>query len=217
MTLRIFVAVIEVLALPLLILNNLAGITSMIWLAVLGQWKALGIGIGAFFISGMLIGYAMMPALLFVAPGMRCEESGRKVGLAFFTFLATAYKVAVLTAWCMGVLVVFERMADQKSLLPLMLSAYAVSTGPIAWLASKDQEAGTNEFSAYLVFFTSSAYIVAVLMVLFGHAAIPQIAVAFAAVMTIGMVFIGALARDAQKVRERAGSLGRQFGGGEWG
>jgi hypothetical protein len=56
-----------VLSIPTILfmsLNFFGGIVSGIWLAVLGQWWAIGYGIAGLFFSSTLLGFAMMPGLL---------------------------------------------------------------------------------------------------------------------------------------------------------
>ena len=53
----------------LLVLNALGGIVSGIWLGVIGEWWALGVGLVGLFVSPFLVTILLIPGLLFAAPG----------------------------------------------------------------------------------------------------------------------------------------------------
>lgn len=66
------------LSVPLAILNMLGGIVSGIWLAFLGEWDPILSGLGFMIFSGFVIGFALMPGLLFAGPAMMFLEKGKK-------------------------------------------------------------------------------------------------------------------------------------------
>src|SRR2546426_4181254 len=94
------IAIVAALSYPITILNWFGAITSGIWLAILGEWKAIGIGVPSFILSGIVVSFALMPGLVLMAPAIRFEESGNRFGLWFFASLCSLYKVFVFTAWC---------------------------------------------------------------------------------------------------------------------
>ena len=67
-----FARLLSVLAVPLSILNIFGGIVSGIWLAILGEWGLIGYGILALLVSGMGLGIAMAPGLIFAGPAAAC-------------------------------------------------------------------------------------------------------------------------------------------------
>jgi len=60
-----FNRIIEILSLPIMILNMVGGIIGGIWLAILGEWGLIGIGILLMFTSHWILAILMMPSLLF--------------------------------------------------------------------------------------------------------------------------------------------------------
>ena len=62
----------------LLVLNALGGIVSGIWLAVSGEWWALGVGLVGLFGSHFLVSILLMPNFLFAAAGVALFERGRR-------------------------------------------------------------------------------------------------------------------------------------------
>jgi hypothetical protein len=139
----VFAKLASILALPLVLMNTLGVIVAGIWLAILSEWGSIGWGIGILLFGGFGLGLAMLPGLLLGAPAMAFHSKGIKVGFYFFGFLSSLYTIAVLTVWCIAILYVFAERADGGSIYPLLLWSYGVATGPIAWLAQKEQ----NEYS----------------------------------------------------------------------
>jgi hypothetical protein len=72
-------AVIGLLSIPVGLLNFGAAIIGGIWLAILGNWGLLGLGLFSMFVSSYGISFALMPGLLFFAPGALAIEKGRYV------------------------------------------------------------------------------------------------------------------------------------------
>jgi hypothetical protein len=141
----------SLLAVPLCILNMCGGIGSGIWLAVLGEWGLIGYGILAMMVSGMGLGLAMAPGLLFSAPTVAMLEKGNKAGWYAFGLLSTVYTVGILAGWCLSVLLAYLKQVNTVSIIPALIWSYGVATGPIVWLAHKD--AG-NEFAGITTFFS---------------------------------------------------------------
>jgi hypothetical protein len=84
---KALVGLISALSIPLMLLNMLGGIVSGIWLAILGEWGAVGAGVLGLFVSTSLLGFALMPGLLFAVPAAYCLEKGKTIGLVFFAAL----------------------------------------------------------------------------------------------------------------------------------
>ena len=53
----------------LLVLNALGGIVSGIWLGVIGEWWALGVGLVGLVVSPFLVTILLIPGLLSPRPG----------------------------------------------------------------------------------------------------------------------------------------------------
>ncbi len=160
-----FARFLSVLAIPLGIINIFGGIISGIWLAILGKWGLIGYGILAMSVSGMGLGIAMMPGIIFAAPAAVLIEKGNKLGGYFFGLLSTVYAVGVLTGWCVLVLVCYTENVDANTLTPVLIWSYGIATAPIAFLAQKELQSG-NEFAMILTFFIQVAYILTILAIL---------------------------------------------------
>jgi len=177
------------LFLPIKVLNGAGWIVSAVWLAVLGEWRAIGVGVVGFFVSGWLLSAVIGPGLLlFGDPAGRCARKGNRAGFVLFGILTVLYEVAYMTAWCMTVLYVFGQMAHGKSLFPMMIWSYAVATGPFAFFARQDKEAGANPTSELAALTSEVAYIVLVLIVLSGGASMLTLLTTFALITAVGIV-----------------------------
>lgn len=175
------------LMVPLMLLNFFGGIGSGIWLAILGEWWAIGYGIAGLLSHGLL-SIIMVLGLLLAGPAFVLIEKGRTF-LAFpFLLLSRLYTYAVISAWCMFVFYFFMRRADQDTFWPLLIWSYGIALGPWMYLVQEDQKGGTGDASAMITFFAQVAYIVVALVVIFGSAALIDLAIIFGAIMLVAML-----------------------------
>ena len=92
-----FNRIIEILSLPIMILNMVGGIIGGIWLAILGEWGLIGIGILLMFTSHWILAILMMPSLLFMGIAMHFYE--KKNFLAYlFVFISQLYTNLLIVA-----------------------------------------------------------------------------------------------------------------------
>jgi hypothetical protein len=153
-------------SIPLMILNVLGGIASGIWLAVLRDWHTIGLGIGFFFVSSLLLGFVLLPATLLVAPAAYFADRGKMIGMVFFGTLSSIYTLAIMTVWCCGVLFLFVRDASAANLIPRLIWSYGVATAPWGYIASKEQGEGFSS-TTLAVFLAEFAYLVVMVIVIF--------------------------------------------------
>lgn len=140
---------------------------SIIWLVMLGQWWAIGLAVLSL-ASPMVLGLAMTPAMLLVAPAMTSGRELRPAALAAVMFPHHLYMAALSTVWFMGV---FTALLSGINPLgaratPLALLAFAVGTGPWKYMASHDR-GSENVGSFLIIFFMSLAGIAVVAYYLF--------------------------------------------------
>ncbi len=193
-----FEKLISVFSVPLSLLNVFGGIVSGIWLIILGKWGIIGFGIVALFISGIGLGIALMPGMLFSGPAAMLHEKGNKIGFYFFGFLSALYTILVLTIWCILVLYFFVKQANTNSIIPVLLWSYGVAVGPIAWMAQKEMQGG-NEYSMIATFFIQVAYLVSIIAILFFRVTLIDVIVLFSLIMLIGLIIQFKIASQAEK------------------
>lgn len=168
-------------------LNMLGGVASGIWLAFLGEWWALGLGLIGIFVSHLIISIALMPSYLVGAGGAAAAERGSKVGMYFFSFLSHLYTSALVTAWSIGILFLFLSMADGRTLIPLLIWSYGVALGPWQYLAGEEARAGTGDGAAQTTFFGQLAFVIAAAVTLTTDASIVTLAAVFGGVMLVNV------------------------------
>ena len=175
-------------AVPLSLVNVFGGVVSGIWLAVLGEWGVIGTGLLAMLISGMALGLAMMPGLIFAVPAATMLENGNKIGGYIFTFLSLIYTYGLLIVWSVFVLIYFTDRATEFSLVPVLFWSYGVATGAISFLASKDSQSG-NDSAMLPTFLIQIAYLAVIIGIIFvSGMTLFSVICLFILIMSIGLL-----------------------------
>ena len=188
-------ALIVALMVPLMLLNVFGGIVSGIWLAILGQWWAIGIGLVAIFVHALVV--PVMGAgvtLMMLTTAATAARGG--VALASPFILVTQLLIyGIVAAWSIAAFHIFMSKADYQTHLPLLIWSYGVAVGPWAALTARDRQSGSGGASTIASFFLQIAYVVTGLVVIFAHTTTPimwlQI---FLAIMLVGALLQTALA-----------------------
>jgi hypothetical protein len=181
---------ISALSIPLMILNMLGGIVAGIWLAILGQWGIIGIGILVFIVSTSILSFVIMPSILLAAPAAYCAEKGKTLGLVFFGAISSLYILAIVTIWCCGILFLFVRDATASNLIPKLLWSYGLATGPWAYMASKDAHGGDSAGFASMsaTFLAQLAYLTIMILVIFTTITLLGAVKVFAGFMVVSLI-----------------------------
>src|SRR5882724_8073166 len=130
-----FMTTVMALTIPIMILNLVGGITSGIWLAVLGLWGELFRGILLMVVSSFLISVALLPPLLLIVPVTKAIEKGRKNLSMFLGSISILYTSGLMTAWCLWIIWLFTNSATNSSIIPLLIWSYGVALMPWIWLS----------------------------------------------------------------------------------
>lgn len=163
---KTLVGVLTAFAVPLLVLNVLGGIVSGVWLAVIGQWGAIGYGLFFGLAGSVALSLAMLPGLVFAAPAVYFEKRGNRAGLLTIGLLSVMYTMAVISAWCTFILVFFaHRATNMSGLIALLIWSYGVALGPLMWMSKSEAQSG-NDASSVTTFAAQIAYVVVALLVL---------------------------------------------------
>ena len=183
----LFAALLGALLIPVFILNIVGGLGSGIWLAVLGNWAPIFIGIVVIVISSCLWPIAMMPTFLCIAPLVKLAEGRRYFLFSILAFVCAFYTLSVVTVWSVLVMWYFREGAAESNYIPLMIWSYGVATSPFVFMYAKDQN---NNVLLATIASASIAYIVAGLWVLLGHPAIRDTNLVFLVIMSLGACFM---------------------------
>jgi hypothetical protein len=191
---------------PLMLLNAFGGLVSGIWLAILGEWWALGYGLLGLF-SPFFLAIILMPGFIFLAPAGILFEKQRPL-LAFPLLLfGNAYTYAIITVWCILVFYVFMHRADANTFWPLLIWSFGVALGPWTYMAQKEEQGGNGEASAMTVVFAQVAYVIMSLVLIFGRPALFDLAMAFGAVMFLGLIIQVVVALALWREQRSLGSV----------
>jgi len=188
----------------IMMLHILLGVVSGLWLAIVGEWGAIGLGILFVVLSPILIGIALMPGMLSAPAGMYCMGKGKTFGLYCVASLTTLYRLAVLTAWCCGILYLFVKDATPISLIPRLLWSYGIATGPWAYWASRDAASGYKTWGSTLAtLFAEVAYIVIMLLLIVVPVSLLGAVKVFAGFMLVSFVVEVSVAHSEDRRMKR--------------
>ena len=153
-----FSRILKILTVPIMFLNLGGGILGGIWLAFLGEWKLIGIGVLLFFISHWILSILMMPGIPIAAIGAHLLE--RKNPLGYFVgYLSQLYTNILIVGTCVLAFFIcssFYRGSIVFGYIPYLLWSWGMALGPWQFFASKEPE---NEFSAITLFSASVFYL----------------------------------------------------------
>lgn len=149
------------LMIPAALFTGFGSMIAGIWLLFLWEWRPLLTAFTFTMIGPFILGFALMPGLIFGLPAMKALESGKRNIALIFTFFSSLYQSAVLTGWCLINLVYFASFADSRLtfVLNLILSS-GVACGVLGFLASKEPD---NQYSGATTSFVGLAYAISVI------------------------------------------------------
>jgi hypothetical protein len=177
-----------------MILNSIGFLGSLVWLLIVGQWKAVGLGLLITVFAPFLLGFAVLPGMIFAAPGAYFANRKNTIGTYFFGFLSALYIFFVIGVWCSGIAYYFLHDAPRNAFWPLLLWSYGVATSPWTYMAQKE-----NSIPAIIsAFCAQAAFIVMMTCVLFGMNLIDAFQVLFL-VLAIGVLFQMKILSEARK------------------
>ena len=103
-----------------ILLNTFGGIASGIWLVILGEWLAIGLGIVGIVAAHLIISIALLPSLGLGAAAYAAIQRGHRRGGMLIGAASNLYIAALITIWCIAILGVFLSRATPRSWIPLL-------------------------------------------------------------------------------------------------
>jgi hypothetical protein len=183
-------AIFTLLAVPIFILNFAGGIVGGIWLAILGDWPPLIMGIGAWIISTLSISLVLSPGLIFEIPAAMALERGNYVLGGLLALLGNLWTYGIMIVWCVGSFVFILAEHKSGSPWPYLLWAYSIATGPWGYLASREAQSDSNSLSSIVAFCACIGVVAMMGVMLFARSLnLAYLVFAFAIPMTISFVF----------------------------
>ena len=175
---------IRIFQLPIVFLNVFGLVGAFIWLLVIGEWKAVLIGVALMISAPFFLGLALLPTLLLAMPLEFFARRGFSIGVYLFSFLTGVYVCALITAWSAGVTFNFLHSTTGKVFWPMLIWSYCVVTSPWTYMAQKDG----SDASVLTAFFIQAAFIVMMIALAFG-ADLKAGSQIFTLVMIVGIFF----------------------------
>lgn len=157
----------DIICFPIMLLNLLGGIVAGIWLAFLGEWKLIFIGIVLLFTSHFYLSMLMLPVLLFV-PIVAYFQEKKSPLLYLFGFLSQFYMNLLIVGTCTFAFFVcthFYGGGSKLGLIPYLLWSWGMALGPWQFFASKEPD---NEFSFMLLLSATIFYLLLLLSIFLG-------------------------------------------------
>jgi hypothetical protein len=149
--------ILEILVIPIMILNFASGIVGGIWLAFLGEWKLIGIGVLLMIASPWFLSILMMPGLLISGIALKYANKN-KIIFSSIGFMSQLYTNILITSTCVFAFLVcssFYKGEVGVGYIPYILWSWGMALGPWQFFASKEP---ANEFSTITLFSASILY-----------------------------------------------------------
>lgn len=135
------------------------GAASLVWLLVLGEWRLVGLGIGAALAVVALAPLVLLPARVLAGWARRGTHG------SFLPVLADGWAAVVLAGALLASLRLLYQAPDPEHRLPAAVWSYAAATLPWIWLAYRqDRETGGEAGGAALLAVLGQAAYVAGLL-----------------------------------------------------
>ena len=151
---------------PLIILNAFAGITGLIWLLILGEWKLVLIALVFYFFISWLLSFVLLIPMPFSYLGIHFLKKSNFLS-SLFMFLGLLLTSVITSGWVLLVLssVFINAQENGLSVVPLLLGGYALAVGPFMKMARGEDK---DSVGTYLtVYITQITYIISTLFIIF--------------------------------------------------
>ncbi|WP_157674474.1 hypothetical protein [Erythrobacter sp. HL-111] len=153
----------QLLVLPFIILNMLAGLVGGAAMLFQGEWTAFFLGLAWMLVGAFALSLALVPGMIFL-PIVKWAAERESMPLMLIAGIpAMIWTYVVIAISCV---VVFAAIINNSGVgLFQMLWGYAAATGPWSFLARKDAEAGNDQAS--MPAFFSQLGVIAMMVVTF--------------------------------------------------
>lgn len=148
----------EIFTIPIMILNFGGSIVGGIWLAFLGEWRLIGIGILLLFTAHWFLSLLMMLGIPIAGIGLYFFKKKNPLGL-LFGFISQLYTNILIVGTCVFafyICSIFHKDGINFGYIPYLLWSWGMALGPWQFLASKEPN---NEFSAITLFSAAVFYL----------------------------------------------------------
>ncbi|MEM7820365.1 MAG: hypothetical protein QW761_02060 [Candidatus Aenigmatarchaeota archaeon] len=178
--------IVSIFSIPIMFLNMGSGIVGGIWLAILGEWRLLGIGIFLLFISHWILSLLMIPSLPISVLAVHLYEK-KNPFRHIVGYISQLYTNFLIVLTCVFAFVICSRFYSGPigfGLVPYLLWSWGMALGPWQFFASKEPD---NEFSMITLFSASVFYLLFLTSLFISPAFAFIIVVAFGVVQLIAL------------------------------
>lgn len=152
--------VLAALVIPFVLLNLLGGIVGGLWLAILGEWSAIFLGLAIFFFGAFAASLMLLPGIAVGGIGAIALQKGNSFIGWSFLLLASPWTFVVIVGWEVGIFVLFGNRFTNANMIPMWLWSYGAATGVWSFMASKEDRNGEGGGAVLAAFASQIAYIV---------------------------------------------------------
>ena len=137
-----YISGLKPLILPFTLVTVCGVVVGVVWLAILGKWSVLGNGLFLILGSVPVLMLARSPEIV-IGLCARPFLQRRRWSCGFLLlWLGMLYSDAIVSVWCLTVVVFFVKAAGINATLPALLLAYGVTISPLLYMTSMDKAAG---------------------------------------------------------------------------
>lgn len=170
------IKLINIISVPLILLNLFGGIISGIWLLVIGNWKLVALSFLIGMIAPGILGFLMLLPGIFAAPAIAIQNNKSLKWLVYILMFASMFlNVLIMCIWGIIVFSYITYNADMKTFIPLYLLSYVVATSPFAYMASKEPADSAGHI--YNFWFQVAYLLLIIIITLIGLSAVQALVV----------------------------------------
>ena len=150
----------SLLVIPFMLLNGLGGIVAGIWLAILGEWKTIFLGIALTLASKYIVSVLMIPSMAIAAPGVSAMDRGHKA-LGWLLLIAQVpWLYVIIIAWELIMFSTFGSRTTPENWFPVWLWSYGAATAVWAYMASQETKGDPDSNAGFMAVGAQIAYLI---------------------------------------------------------
>jgi hypothetical protein len=187
--LRVVEILVEILIVPIIVLNASSLVIGGVWLGFYREWPLLLVGVFFLFTSDVTLGLFLMPTAMLGSIISAKYEKMRRFSLFLLTLTVHLYTNFLIVAWCALSFLFCSRFYAGSSILeylPYALWSWPMALVPWQFLASGED----NEFTAITVFSASLFYLLFLVGILFFPVPPLTLALVFGGLQLIAIPFL---------------------------
>lgn len=189
---KTFGALLAVLMIPIVVLSAFGSIVAGIWLAFLGEWSAIFLGVAILIVGPSAVLFLLAPGIGLAVFGVTALERGNKFVGWFFLLLGTPWTYLGIIVWEIVIFNMFGKRATPDNVIPMWLWSYGAATGVWSYMASwelRNGDGGSAQAAA-AAFGAPIAYIVLAVCRFWLDLPLAQTVIAMAVPLLLPLAFV---------------------------